>query len=80
MLLNVSCMSDMSHSFTIPTPLEYLNEFWLLHIFCFFSSTVLKKRLVKLVVNFLFYFRTDEAEVTVTVCSCSQGWMGVSGF
>uniref|UniRef100_A0A8D2NNV9 Uncharacterized protein n=1 Tax=Zonotrichia albicollis TaxID=44394 RepID=A0A8D2NNV9_ZONAL len=24
---------------------------------------VLKKRLVKLVVNFLFYFRTDEAEV-----------------
>lgn len=28
-----------------------------------FSFSVLKKRLVKLVVNFLFYFRTDEAEV-----------------
>ncbi|XP_025049380.1 pleckstrin homology domain-containing family J member 1 isoform X2 [Alligator sinensis] len=28
----------------------------------FFFSPVLKKRLVKLVVNFLFYFRTDEAE------------------
>uniref|UniRef100_A0A8C0JA57 Pleckstrin homology domain-containing family J member 1 n=1 Tax=Chelonoidis abingdonii TaxID=106734 RepID=A0A8C0JA57_CHEAB len=27
-----------------------------------FSYAVLKKRLVKLVVNFLFYFRTDEAE------------------
>lgn len=27
-----------------------------------FSFSVLKKRLVKLVVNFLFYFRTDEAE------------------
>lgn len=26
-------------------------------------STVVKRRLVKLVVNFLFYFRTDEAEV-----------------
>lgn len=26
------------------------------------SSSVVKKRLVKLVVNFLFYFRTDEAE------------------
>ena len=25
--------------------------------------TVVKKRLVKLVVNFLFYFRTDEEEV-----------------
>lgn len=28
-----------------------------------FPFAVLKKRLVKLVVNFLFYFRTDEAEV-----------------
>ncbi|XP_059687855.1 pleckstrin homology domain-containing family J member 1 isoform X2 [Gavia stellata] len=27
------------------------------------KGSVLKKRLVKLVVNFLFYFRTDEAEV-----------------
>lgn len=26
-------------------------------------SAVVKRRLVKLVVNFLFYFRTDEAEV-----------------
>lgn len=34
---------------------------------------MLKKRLVKLVVNFLFYFRTDEAEVGIEplagVCS-----------
>lgn len=30
-----------------------------------FSFSVLKKRLVKLVVNFLFYFRTDEAEVRI---------------
>nr|KAF6481512.1 pleckstrin homology domain containing J1 [Molossus molossus] len=27
------------------------------------KSSVVKRRLVKLVVNFLFYFRTDEAEV-----------------
>ena len=31
------------------------------------TGSVLKRRLVKLVVNFLFYFRTDEAEV---------GWWG----
>lgn len=30
--------------------------------FCFHA--VVKKRLVKLVVNFLFYFRTDEEEVS----------------
>ncbi|NWR25145.1 PKHJ1 protein, partial [Emberiza fucata] len=29
------------------------------------KGSVLKKRLVKLVVNFLFYFRTDEAEVGI---------------
>uniref|UniRef100_A0A2R8MLN9 Pleckstrin homology domain containing J1 n=1 Tax=Callithrix jacchus TaxID=9483 RepID=A0A2R8MLN9_CALJA len=45
------------------------------------KGSVLKRRLVKLVVNFLFYFRTDEAEVGAPrargwVPGCAPGRLG----
>lgn len=36
----------------------------MLSLLFYYHRAVLKKRLVKLVVNFLFYFRTDEEEVS----------------